>query len=50
MLDEALELVNILKDSKFSSFSDFNNYVLEKYGISKTKQKCCLIWQEKMRN
>lgn len=39
MLDEALELVNILKDSKFSSFSDFNNYVLEEYGISKTKQK-----------
>ncbi len=39
MLEEVERLVNVLKHSDFSSFSDFNNYVLEKYGISKVKQK-----------
>lgn|GEM_PF-6972385 len=42
MLKEAEKLVNMLKDSEFSSFSDFNNYVLEEYGISKAKQKLLL--------
>lgn len=42
MLNEAAKLVNILKNSDFSNFSDFNTFVLEEYGISKAKQKSLL--------